>query len=71
MGSEIQKSGIHTKRVDQLAHNLVHVYRFNWEGQGHFGGFRWSQFHQKFEECHDLQSKNENKLYKNEMQKLT
>ena len=29
--------------------------------------FRWSKCNQKFEECHDLQRKNENKLYKNEM----
>ena len=32
-------------------------------------GFMWSKFNQKFEECHDLQGKNENKLYKNEMHK--
>ena len=32
-------------------------------------GFRWSKCNQKFEECHDLQRKNENKLYKNEMHK--
>ena len=30
-GSEIKKSGITSKRVDQLAHNLVHVCGFNWE----------------------------------------
>ena len=35
---------------------------------GHLG-FRWSKCNQKFEECHDLQRKNENKLYKNEMHK--
>ena len=28
-----------------------------------------SKCNQKFEECHDLQRKNENKLYKNEMHK--
>ena len=33
-------------------------------------GFRWSKCNQKFEECHDLQRKNENKLYKNEMHKI-
>ena len=32
-------------------------------------GFRWSKCNQKFEECHDLQRKNVNKLYKNEMHK--
>ena len=32
-------------------------------------GFSWSKCNQKFEECHDLQRKNENKLYKNEMHK--
>ena len=32
-------------------------------------GFRWSKCNQKFEECHDLQRKNENKLYENEMHK--
>ena len=32
-------------------------------------GFRWSKCNQEFEECHDLQRKNENKLYKNEMHK--
>ena len=32
-------------------------------------GFRWSKCNQNFEECHDLQRKNENKLYKNEMHK--
>ena len=42
-GSEIQKSGITTKRVDQLAQHLVHVCIFNWEcpryhkGRGNFG----------------------------------
>ena len=30
-GSEIQKSGITTKRVDQLAQNLVHACGLNWE----------------------------------------
>ena len=30
-GSEIQKSGIATKRVDQLAYNLVHACGFIWE----------------------------------------
>ena len=30
-GSEIQKSGITTKRVDQLAPNLVHACGFIWE----------------------------------------
>ena len=30
-GSEIQKSGIITKRVDQLAPNLVHACGFIWE----------------------------------------
>ena len=33
------------------------------EPGGHLG-FRWSKCNQKFEECHDLQRKNENKLYK-------
>ena len=50
-GSEIQKSGITTKRVDQLAHNLVHACGFIWEwtwaktispsiprARGHLGG---------------------------------
>ena len=32
-------------------------------------GFGWSKCNQKFEECRDLQRKNENKLYKNEMHK--
>ena len=31
MGSEIQKSGITTKHVDQLAPNLVHACGFIWE----------------------------------------
>ena len=30
-----------------------------------------SKFHQKLEECHDLHRKKLNKLYKNEMHKLT
>ena len=30
-GSEIKKSGITTKRVDQLAHNLVHDSGLIWE----------------------------------------
>ena len=30
-GSEIHKSGITTKRVDQLAQHLVHACRFIWE----------------------------------------
>ena len=32
-------------------------------------GLRWSKCNQKFEECHDLQRKNQNKLYKIEMHK--
>ena len=32
-------------------------------------GFRLSKCNQKFDECHDLQRKNENELYKNEMHK--
>ena len=39
--------------------------------RGAFWGFRRSKFHQKFEECHDMQRENEYKLYKNEMHKYT
>ena len=40
------------------------------QGAGAFWAFRWSKCHQKCEECHDLQRKNKNKLYKHEMHKL-
>ena len=73
--------GKSTKRLDRLEPNLVHVCRFIWEwpyigskqtvprDPGVILGFRWSKCNQRFEECHDLQRKNENKLYKNEMHK--
>ena len=80
-GSEIQKSGISTKRINQLTPNGWTDWHQIWymsadsSGNGHrlkklaprypragaCCGFRWPQCHQKFEECHDLQRKNENK----------
>ena len=60
----MQKSGKSTKRLDRLARKQA-VSR----DPGVILGFRWSKCNQKFEECHDLQRKNENKLYKNEMHK--
>ena len=78
----MQKYRKSTKLLDRLAPNLVDVYMSaDSYGNGHrlkqtvprdpgvMVGFRWSKYNQKFEECHDLQRKNENKLYKNEMHK--
>ena len=76
----MQMSGKSTKRLDRLALNLVtsadsygngHRLKTNSPSRpGAILGFRWSKCNQKFEECHDLQRKNENKLYKNEMHKI-
>ena len=41
------------------------------QGAGAFGVLGGHNFDQTFEECHDLHRKNENKLCKNEMHKLT